>query len=384
MLELLPTLIVGLALAFVSQYRTTNDGLLVMQKKKDFAVYLIMAVVMVMFAGLRVKYNDTSVYIYDYIYGTPSAGNFFIGMKWTLSESVGYRILNRIMKRLAFNSQTFVMVYAIIDIGIPLWFIRKYAEGKNFFLTMFLFVTMGVYLFNFAAIMQCTATALALVAVDKVIEKKWFWFAFFIVLATSFHTYAFIFVLTPLLTFQPWSQKTYYMLGGFLIIGLLLPNLMGLVVSVTDALGESYDLNEFTQAGVNIFRFLVVAVPVVLSFMTRKQSIGSTTRTENLIINLCMLNAEIMFVALFGTANYFARLANYFLLFQAVALPILLRYFDKRTRDLLLAGIYVCYTIYFIYSNVGAYAKSFDDIYESITIVQYLKIIYNRLFFGGM
>ena len=380
MLKLLPVVLIGLALAYLSQYRTTNDGMLIAQNKKDTIIYFAMAVVFIVFVGLRTIYNDTAVYITDYNH-MPDHGNLFAGIKWTWSESVGYRLLCHILKFMHVSTQSFLMFYAVIDVGILLWFIRKYAEKENLFLTIFLFITMGVYTFNMAAIMQCTATAFAVVAVDKAIQKKWGWFVFFVFIAATFHTYAFIFFLVPFLSFQPWSKKTYWMLAAFLLVGLLLPRLLGIVVSVTTAMGEDYDLDSFSQAGVNIFRFLVCAVPVVLSFMTRKLSEGKTTRTENIIINLCMLNAEIMFVALFGTANYFARLANYFLLFQAIALPWLLRYFDTRTRSMLYGGIIICYSLYFIYANVFLYR--FDLIFENVSLITYLKIVYNSLFLGG-
>ena len=42
-----------------------------------------------------------------------------------------------------------------------------------------------------------------------------------------------------------------------------------------------------------------------------------------------------MFIALFGTANYFARLANYFLIFQTLALPWMLSYFDYKSKKTL-------------------------------------------------
>lgn len=380
MLELLPVVVIGLVLAYLSQYRSTNDGLLIAQKKKDVFVYLILAVVLIMFVGLRTNYNDTYVYIADYK-STPESGSLFAGLKFTPSESTGYRIFNRICKHLHISTQSWLMIYSVIDVGVPVWLIRKYSEKENLFLTVFLFIMMGVYTFNLAAIMQCTATAFALIGVDMAIEKRWGWFVFFVLLAATFHTYALVFLFVLLLSFQPWTIKTYWLLLGFLVIGLLLPRLLGLVVTVTSAMGEDYDIDSFNQAGVNIFRFFVCAVPVVLSFLTRKQSAGKTTRAENIIVNLCMLNAEIMFVGLFGTANYFARLANYFLVFQAIALPWLLRWFDQRTRTMLYWGIIVCYTAYFVYANYFLYR--FDTLYDSVSLVTYMKIVYNHLFLGG-
>jgi type IV secretory pathway protease TraF len=84
-----------------------------------------------------------------------------------------------------------------------------------------------------------------------------------------------------------------------------------------------------------------------------------------------MLNAEIMFVALFGTANYFARLAYYFIPFQALAIPWLLKFFDRRGRKSMMFITVLGYSLYFIYSQ--AVHESFDSCYYGITLWDYLS-----------
>ena len=64
-------------------------------------------------------------------------------------------------------------------------------------------------------------------------------------------------------------------------------------------------------------------------------------------MNLSFLNGEIMFVALFGTANYFARLANYFCIFPVIALPRLFNMVPPKWRVLLKMVAIVCYFLFF-------------------------------------
>jgi hypothetical protein len=59
----------------------------------------------------------------------------------------------------------------------------------------------------------------------------------------------------------------------------------------------------------------------------------------------------IMFIGLFGTANTFARLANYFLIFQTISLPYLISLMSKTNRRLLTGMAVVLFSIYFLYSN---------------------------------
>lgn len=72
------------------------------------------------------------------------------------------------------------------------------------------------------------------------------------------------------------------------------------------------------------------------------------------MINLTMLNGAIMFVGLFGTANYFARLANYFLIFQSLSLPWMLKKIGGRDRKMLTALMVLGFLAYFYYANVLA------------------------------
>ena len=86
----------------------------------------------------------------------------------------------------------------------------------------------------------------------------------------------------------------------FLAAGFLLRPLIGTVVNITTLLGEEYTVSSFTGEGVNIFRVLVCNVPLVLSYIYRKKLFSDSSKAENLIVNLTMLNGAIMFVGLFG------------------------------------------------------------------------------------
>ena len=100
-------------------------------------------------------------------------------------------------------------------------------------------------------------------------------------------------------------------------------------------------------------------------------------RDQYVIVNLTMLNAEIMFVALFGTANYFARLANYFLPFQAVSIPWLLKLFDQRGRRTMTALAVLGYVLHLIYSQ--SIHESFDAAFQRITLWKYLGNMFQEV-----
>ena len=83
-----------------------------------------------------------------------------------------------------------------------------------------------------------------------------------------------------------------------------------------------------------------------------------------------MLNGAIKFVGLFGTANYFARLANYFLIFQSLSLPWMLKKIGGRDGKILTILMVLGFAAYFYYANV--IAIPFDQDFARLSLSEYL------------
>lgn len=370
MSELLPITIFAMVMATISHGLSVYDGETLCYRRKHVILYVIMAVIMVCFVGLRTSYNDTFTYVYAYGLIEKGTNPFTAAGNWLeIGDNPGFNFVNAILVNHGFSSQSFLMFYAVITVGIYLWFIHKYTT--NIWFSIFLFITMGCYTFTLAAIKQCFAVAIALVAVDFALKKKWIPFVLFVLIATLFHPYALMFFIVPFMTFRPWSGRGYFLVALFLGIGFSLQQLLGTLVNITTLLGEEYDAASFTGEGVNPFRLAVCAVPMVLSFLGRKIVAEEATKADKLIINLSVLNVEIMFVGLFGTANYFARLANYFLIFQTLSIPWLMRIFTRRSSRLVIGLAVVFYILYFYYAN--GINQPFDAYFNRITIFEYLS-----------
>lgn len=372
MSELIPVTIFSLIFAVLSHSASEYDPINGRYIRKERVFYTIMAISLILFAGLRTGYNDTGTYrgIYNTI---PKDIDLTSGIEWTkIGNNPGFVFVERVLRRLDVSTQSFIMIFSIFIVGTYLWFFRKYS--CNLFLTILLFITFAGYTFTLAAIKQCTAMALCLIATDRAIQKKYLRFVVYVLLACLFHPYALMYLIVPFLCFRPWSKYTVIMIAIFAILGVSMQSLIGTVLNVTDMMGEEYDVASFTGEGVHPLRLLAVSVPVVLSLVAAKPIAGAEERDQYMILNLTMLNAEIMFVALFGTANYFARLANYFLPFQAVSVPWLFKQFDSEGRRMLTIVASVCYILFFIYSN--AINESFDLYYSSISLWEYLQSLF--------
>ena len=371
MSKLLPVFIFSLIMAYLSDKRALIDfnkfgDKIYRHKEKIF--YILLAAVAAVYVGLRTSYNDTETYRYSY--ELMSAGiNNILDLDLSLGANPGFNILNTVLKTIGFSAQDFLMIYALITVGIYFWFVRKYSD--NIWLSVFLFFAMGCYTFTMAAIKQCVAVAFCLVGIDRLLREKKLSFVFWILLASTFHPYSLMYLIAPFLMFKAWTSKTYILLAIFGLIGLGMQPLLGTVVDITTMLGEEYDAATFTGEGINIFRLAVVWVPVIVSFFVRKYLREANTKKDNLILNLTILNAEIMFIGLFGTANYFGRLANYFLIFQALCLPHLFNGFTASSKKLITFLCVFCFLLYFYYANV--INQYFDNGFYSISFLSYIR-----------
>lgn len=355
------------AMAWFVQNTTFHPERLERINQEHLPIVLIIFLLLAGFVGLRLRLNDTGTYRHAYE-NMAKSESFWTDFDPDLGATPGFFAVNYWLRTHGVTTQSFLMLYSLVTNGLYVYFLRKYSN--NFPVSIFLFFVTGAYTFTAAAIKQCIATSICVASLGLALQKKWLPYVLFVLLASTFHPYALMYLAVPLFTFKPWTRWTYFYLFGFVGLGFALESLLGTVVNITAMIGEEYDLSSFTGDGVNIFRVLVCNVPTLLTFVFRKQLFKNSKPADHLMVNLCMLNGAIMFVGLFGTANYFARLANYFLMAQTIALPWILKKLHSQTRRFLTLAMIVCYLAYFYYANV--INQNFDALFSRLTLYEYL------------
>lgn len=364
MQELVVLMLMAVALAWCADHVTLGP-MNPNQRHQLILCTVLIVILLAGFAGLRIHCNDTGAYRHSYELITESSWD---AADKSLGANPIFSWINYQLKMHGVSTQNFLMFWAFLTVGCYIIFVHGYSA--NYPLTIFLLFTTGCYTFTFAGIKQAAAVGIAAIAVMFALKKNWIPFVACVLIAALIHPYALMYLLVPFMEFRPWTKRTYWILAIFLAAGFLLRPLIGTVVNITALLGEEYTASSFTGEGVNIFRVLVCNVPLALSFLYRKKLFVNTSKTENLIVNLAMLNGVIMFVGLFGTANYFGRLANYFLIFQSLALPWMLKKIGGRDGKILTLLMVLGYTAYFYYANV--IAISFDQDFARLSISEYL------------
>lgn len=341
-------------------------------KRKECLLTIVFIMVYGFFCGLRIWGNDTGTYLEIYEYLTPVWGEITPDNTPEFSSGIGFFYLSCLLKTWEFSSQDYLMFYAFATAIPYTLFVRRYSKSMVF--GVFLMFTTGFYTFPMAAIKQCMATGICLMAVNCALDRKWIRYLLLVGLAVMFHPYAVIYLFVPFLMFKPWTSWTLIYVAAFVAAGFYLESLLGTVLDITDMMGATYDEDTFVGEGINLFRVAVSFVPLLLAALYGKQLFRDSTKEENLMFNMTMLNALIMFVGIFGTANYFARLANYFLPAQIITLPWILRKAHSRDRVWLIPACVVGYLGYFIYEH--AIIRPFDTGYSQMSFWEYIGSLF--------
>lgn len=366
MTDLVVLMLASMALAWGADHTTWNNTDTINKHRMVFFSVIIF-ILMAGFAGLRTRCNDTTTYRHAYELITE---NYLEGIDTSIGSNPLFNVINYWLKMNGSSTQNFLMFWALVTVGCYILFVHIYSE--NYPITIFLLFTSGCYTFVFAGIKQAAAIGIAVIGTVFALKKKWMLFTLCVIVASFIHPYALMYFAVPFMCFRPWSKKTYVLLAGAIGGGFLLRPLMGTIVDITTMMGEGYTESSFTGEGVNIFRVLVCNVPLVLSFLYRRKLFAKSTKAENLIMNMTMLNGAIMFIGLFGTANYFGRLANYFLIFSTLSLPWMLKKIGGKDKRILTIFMIIGYMAYFYYANM--IAIPFDQDFARISLAEYLKL----------
>ena len=341
------------------------------RERKEAAVTCLLILVLGFFCGLRTWGNDTVTYlqIFDQM---PLWDEFLATYDFNFAKGIGFQITTCLIKSVGFSRQDYLMIFAVATIIPYVLFVRRYST--RFVFGVFLMFATGFYTFSMAAIKQTMAVGICLCALPYVLDRQWIKFGLIIGLASMFHPYAVIYLVAPLMTFQPLKGKTALYVCVFVMAGIYLEQLIGSVLDVTDMMGVEYTEEEMLGAGVNFFRVLVSFIPLLLAWLCDRTMFENAGEDVNLMFNLSMLNALIMFVGMFGTANYFARLANYFLPAQVVILPWVLSNVHHKERGWLMPCCVVGYLGYFYYEN--AIIRPFDTSYTQMPFWEYIVSLF--------
>ena len=340
-----------------------------MLRKADIFMAAVI-VWMTCFSFLRTSYNDT----YNYIFlweNAKSIKDFLadgelldltgnpLSMLW---ESLAHTYIGNY--HLYFLLPAFLSGFAVIKL------LKRYSVNPAF--SLLIFFSVGTYIMYMAAMKQCFAMFFLLLSIPYAEEKKYLRFYALVAISIFFHTHAFMFAILPLLFSKPWGKTTWIGLAAVMFAMATYDKTLGAFMNYAQSIGALVDEGElFDGHQINFLRIIVYWVPSLLALAFRGRLFKNSTRSENLFVNMSIVSSMILTLGMVQAANLFARMAAYFEVATALAIPWMIKkLFTKRSAQFVTVCAVVLYFGYFLYEF--AVSKNFGSDYSAITLWQFI------------
>lgn len=340
-----------------------------MRKKSDIFVIIVIFWLSA-FSFLRTSYNDTANYIGTFNSAQTVAEGIANGTftDWTGNPwSMLYRSL---MRELTDNYHIYFLIPAVLSSFAAVKLFKRYSVNPAF--SLLIFFSLGTYIMYMAALKQCLAMFFLLLALPYALDKKYIRFYLLVFVAILFHTHAFMFAIVPLLLEKPWGKVTWALLGATIFAMLTYDYTLGAFMEYAQSIGALVDEGElFDGHSINVLRVLVYWIPALLALFFRRRLFTDSTKEENLFVNMSIVSAFILTLGLVQAANLFARMAGYFEIATAIALPwIIKKLFTKQSAQFVTILACILYFGYFMFEFTVS--KDFGSDYSAISLWQFI------------
>lgn len=267
----------------------------------------------------------------------------------------GYDLLMYITKIFSENYQAIFVITSLIIVGLIFLSIKR--NSSNFYLSIFLFVSMYFYFNSFNVVRQFIAISLICYSLKYVEEKKPINFILLILLATTFHKTSIITLLLYFIKDFKVSKKT-YIIGGLLTVAII--PLVPIMIEIFVNIFPKYLLyltfpksSGLSATGIIILAIFILSI-VVKEELVRKNSMN------NLYINGIYLAFLTQMLA--STNIQFIRISMYFYILSIFLIPDIIsiikekNIFGIKISKYATIGTILFFMVwcnYLLYSNVG-------------------------------
>lgn len=354
----LTTLLVYLIFALGKRRTVTSEGITVnteidINRDTQTFFFIVGVVIFAYVTGQRFAYGDTYAYMKSFSESTVTVSEVLSNFK--LGEEQLFLLIKAFIKQcISTEPRVFIEIVSFITIVPILYFYFNYTGDLKF--AFLLFVLSGCWEHSMNGLRQYLACAIMLMALSLLYKRKWYLYIPIVILAAQIHTSAYIFIVVYFIANKPaWGKFTKIMLaiGLFLLITYPITGsfMNRLFVESTDY-GSKYNTAEFSN-NINMFRLAVMSVPVVVSFINRKNMIGKY-KYYDIVFNMSLLCAMCTLIGLFSAV--YARLNLYFEVFNVILLVWNIDDMIKQEKyKWIKFACICCFIAYFIYQMIFTY-----------------------------
>ncbi|KIL49350.1 EpsG family protein [Jeotgalibacillus soli] len=297
--------------------------------------------VLVLVSGLRSNIGDTFNYRNIYV-DNEFTWEYVLGEK-----DIGFGILQMLLKQLSADPQIMIFTSALITNVLIVFVLYKYS--RMFELSLFVYITGGLFLVSMNGIRQTLAAAIAFTALKYLIDGSWKKYMLAVIFASLFHQSALVLIpIYFIVRFKAWSKATVALVLLSIVIVIGFEQFSSVLFSaIEDTQYGAY--KEFDEGGASTIRVAVTAVPLLIAYLGREK-LKRIFPLSDIIVNLALLNLVFMIVS---TQSWiFARFSIYFGLYQLILISWVVKLFREKDQKFVYFGIIVCYLFYYYYESV--------------------------------
>ncbi|MEC0264421.1 EpsG family protein [Paenibacillus anseongense] len=309
-------------------------------KPNKWLAGIVMATFVVI-AGLRNNIGDTFFYMYSYRL------NNYTWEQVKAEKDIGFGILQMILQKITADPQLLIFITALVTNVLIVYVLYKYS--KLFDLSIYLYITSGLYIVSMNGVRQFLASALVFAATKFLFEGSWKKYFLVVLFASLFHGSALILIpIYFIVRRKAWTASTIVLLSLAMIL------ILGYSVisdAIFTAIADTHygEYKDFQEGGANVIRVAIGAVPLIFAYLGRNK-LREIFPYGDYVVNMSLLNFVVMAVA---TQNWiFARFTIYFGLYNIILMSWVISLFVKRERKFIYYAILGFYLIYFYYENV--------------------------------
>lgn len=260
----------------------------------------------------------------------------------------GFNYLVKLLYTLV-GHENYPVVFGVFSFATMLVFLKTFHEDSdNFFLSMFLFMTLGIYFRTFNTVRYYFVLAVVLYSIRYVAQKKHLQFILIIVASAFFHKS--VLVVIPLYLIALYLNKKWQyalILAGSLVVFLGKDLVMWLALKLYPSYVNTSYINGEGSILSNLPNIGRCVVVLILCLCFYKEAIEGNNA------NRICFNLNIMAVLLYVCGYYIpllSRFSYYLMVPHVLLLPgVIMRIPDERKRKMITVVTIVIGILYFLY-----------------------------------
>lgn len=262
-------------------------------------------------------------------------------------HEIGYVLFSKLVSLFTQNARVFITIIAGITILSISILIKRYSKLP--FISFYLYITLGLYSFTFSGLRQTLAYSITLFSYKYIRERNFLKFSLLVILASLFHTSAFIFIFAYFLATIGLTKIN--IIKYFIVLAVVFMLRFKIMTVVTSIFYSNYPVYESGAYTI----FLLTLCVVVCSLILNKNVIADD---KNSIINYNLVMFSLLLIAFSSTNSNVLRVANYYYFYIILLLPDIIFAIKDKYLKFMLSGITIILTfLQYIYLTPSSHLR---------------------------